>query len=254
MVINSGKGDLKTQLFSARVAAALLLGILISASGVACGRPTAETVAPKQSGPTPTSEVYVEYARLGLSDLVHNAESAVIGTIKSIGDPRWNSDSGEPFDGNLTEPPMEPLMYRTVTLDVDRVLWSSDDHPIRADDEVEIFTYGNGTLTGPVVIEDGQRAIIRSNNISGPLEIGRRNLLLLQRKPVPFADRGSSVLQPVLKIGNDFQGNWTIKEGKAVSALSHRTVDLEQLVNRLLAERQSPRRRGDDRGRNNPVE
>lgn len=59
----------------------------------------------------------------------------------------------------------------------------------------------------------------------------------------------------VLGIANDFQGNWTLRDGEAVSAMRGRTVPADLLIEKLLAERAAGRR--DDRlsrGTVNPLE
>lgn len=240
-------------------AAGVLASLLLGAS--ACGTSEVGQAVPSIE-PEPTPIEQLEYLFEGINPIVSRSHAGIVGTIEKVSQPKWNSVTGEPFENFDTEPPLRPIMYRYATVRVERVLWDSPEahgtrpfgpRGLRAkpNEELEVFTWGDGTATGGRVADDD----IRENNISGPIEEGRRVLWILEWRAAHFREGDGTKLMPVLGIANDFQGSWTLRDDQAVSPMRGRTVPAEPLIERLLAERAAGRQ--DDRltrGTVNPLE
>lgn len=226
--------------------------VLITAMGLsACGgsgsvdeasERLSEATSPPPEGtatPSPTRETIVEWISPGWSSFVHHSDAAVVGEVTAISDAFRLADRREEQDYDDAD------RGRHATLQVDRVIFDSEDLQVARGENVEVLLLGDGTNTGPRV---PAAAIERFNAISGPVDVGDEVLWVLTNSP-GFVDEGSTIL-----LRASYLGNWRIENGRAVNALPARSLPRDELVRLLREERAAEYRPDDNRGAGDPRE
>lgn len=222
--------------------------ILIAAMSVgACGSGSVDEAqervsedAPEATGtPSPTRETIVEWVSPGWSSFVHLSDAAIVGEVTAISDPFRLSDRREGAEGEDDE------WGRDATVQVDRVIYDSEDLRVAREEEIEVLLLGDGTDTGPRV---PAAAIKRENAIAGPVDVGDEVLWVLVRSP-DFVDEESTIL-----LRASYLANWRIEGDRAVNALPERSLPRDELVRLLREERAAEHRPGDNRGTGDPRE
>jgi hypothetical protein len=201
---------------------------------------------------TPTTRVVGDCAypgclAIGWSDFIHTSVGAVVGTVESVTGPRWNQESGEQWDGDAENHPGNPyalqMQYRDAVLQVEDVLFRDPGETFAAGERITVRLLGDGTPTGVEV--DG----VHINEIVGPVPVGSRVLWVLDRAEFHWKER----VEYPLGLAS-FLGNWRIEGDTAVNRWPERTVPVEALRGAIKREANSPRRPGDLRGSENPLE
>lgn len=210
----------------------------------ACARGSVETIAGEAANPSP--RVVGSWASIPTNRLANWSDDAVVGVVTAITEARWNQASGEPWEEADDEP--VAWLYRDATVRVEELLWASEKLPVAKGEDVVVRLYGDGTASGYEM--EGVAGIRYANERSGPVELGATVLFVLMREA--FNMREGPVNAVVLV--NGFQGNWTLRGGKAVSADPERTVPADALIRRLKAERARGIDPNDRRGVRDPLE
>lgn len=243
-------------------------GLVMVLAAVGCGteRPTAlisesspptsadEQVAPPQTPTTPTTRSVADCLAPrgclggGWSDFVHESVGAVVGTVEFVTEPRWNQESGEPWDGDVENHSGNPyameLQYRDAALRVEGVLFRDHGETFVAGDTIAVRLIGDDTPTGMEFAEG-----FYLNHIDGPVIVGSRVVWVLDRAEFHWKERVEYPLGLT-----SFRGNWRIDGDTAVNRLPERTIPLDALVAAIEREANSPHRPGDPRGTMNPLE
>lgn len=239
--------------------------ITMALAAVGCGDERSAVIASGASPPTsadeprepvpapPTTGAIIDCAGPqgcfggGWNDFVHSSVGAVIGTVESVSAPRWNQESGEPWDGDVESHPGNPLareaQYREATISVEDVVFSDPGEALVAGGSVSVRLSGDGTATGARI--DG----LYENEVDGPVIVGSRVLWVLHRHEFNWKER----VEHPLGLAS-FKGNWRIEGDTAVNLLPVRTVPLDALVAAIEREARASHRPDDLRGQGNPLE
>ena len=139
----------------------------------------------------------------------------------------------------------QPWRYRDAKVRVKEVLYSSDRLRVAQGAEITVRLYGDATPTGSRV--GGAVSGMRMNEISGPVTANTDVLFVLERGPWYTEDGDTEVVRLV----SHYQGNWTLKDGRAESAEPRRSAPAAALIEKIKNER-SAGRTGSQDGRVNP--
>ncbi|MFA5785859.1 MAG: hypothetical protein WDA71_02575 [Actinomycetota bacterium] len=183
------------------------------------------------------------YAVLSFNDLVNYSDAAVMGTITAATKPKWNSASGKAWTIDPETDDPVPGMYRDVTLQVSRVLFSTDKVAAKQGDDVVVRVR--------VCLGDCPQTRTPSTQLAGPTDVGSEVLFLLKR--IEFAFQGDKRVE-VTALSGHWDANWTVKNGMAVNADPRRSVPLDPLIARILKERAAGLEPDDQSGMINPLE
>ena len=184
---------------------------------------------------------------IGWSDFIHTSVGAVVGTVESVTEPRWNQESGEQWDGDAENHPGNPyaleMQYREAVLQVEDVLFRDPGETFAAGERITVRLLGDGTPTGYEI------AGVYINEVVGPVAVGSRVLWVLDRGEFHWKER----VEHPLGLAS-FLGNWRIEGDTAVNRWPQRTVPADRLMAAIKSEAAAPRRPGDLRGTKNPLE
>lgn len=219
-----------------RIVHAHALALILAVAGCSTESATSDLTATRAEVSAPAQ--HAAFAKIGINRFATESDAAIVGDVLSVSEPRWNSMTGEPWrrDPEALGRTATPLQYRDSTVSVERVLYESDELPVQRGSNVTVRLYGSGDTTGTEV--DGLGYSATFDQISGPLLVGSRVLLVLKREV--FGMQGPSEEWPMVnRLMNHFQGNWRIEGQRAVNADPKRTVaDVEELIRALIEERE----------------
>lgn len=198
----------------------------------ACGY--AQEVRPLQSTgdgdptSTPPEDCVSDYPFTSFNEFVHDSDLAAIVAVEAVSAPTWSSYDGVKRGGD--EAGFPPYLFREVNGRVERVLWSSDSTAFERGEQITVTATGDGSSTGCSTNVGG-----RENELTGRLEPGGRNLLLLKLTEAPFF--GENGMEQRSFLGIKAWGNWSIQDGQMDHLLPARRGTESDVVADLMRER-----------------
>jgi len=154
-----------------------------------------------------------DFANAPFEVSVRHTQAALVVTVTSVGEARWNTEDGRvPTENSSTWIP-----YRPARVVVDEVLWRrAGAHEVRAGEELDLYLWGDGSNTGPDV--GGLPPVTKFNQLSGPFEVGDRKLLFVVHDGIPHpSGEGRAVRGWVL--ADQFVANFRLEGDAAVNVL-----------------------------------
>lgn len=217
---------------------AVAAGLSLVVVGCGAGKETTIGAASPPTLPAPQS-VYedpsqtIDLGLLSINHMVNSSDAAVIATVNAVSAPKWNSDNGSVWisDPNNPDPQKaQPFQYRGVTLQINQVLFASSGLNPAVGSTIDVKVYGSGANTGAMIGGDPND---RWNQIAGPFTAGDTQLLFLTNVDFPM----QSGPTPSVVLNHDLYGHWIVVGSTAQSTVTGRTVPLQDLKNRIAAER-----------------
>jgi hypothetical protein len=159
-------------------------------------------------------------------EIVRDSQAAVIGTVTEISGTRLASENKKFFE--------DANAYRVVKINVERILF--DD--IGIESQLELIVLGGKIeLPEEEVVKRGfpkDTKIVRVYEDEAEFEKGEKVLVFLKKGVYGFKMLdGTEELLPRLALTGAWQGKYTIKENKAIHHLPSRSIELEDLINKV---------------------
>lgn len=199
------------------VSGALATGWIISATG--SDPVVGSTGQPPPSATLVQEDIHLTMAEPDLDRLIEDTDIAIVGRIRSVSTPIWNSADGEAWTPlpNARGIQATPLRYRKVDVEIEEMLFSNLQQGPAVGEVITVRFYGDGTNTGAEV--DGATPnTVRWNRISGTAELGDRRLFLLRNDGFPMQGPVSS-WPTTYQLVDHGRGNWQLEGGKAIQSL-----------------------------------
>ncbi len=229
--------------------AVMAIAIAIALVATACNSSSDPEAASKPGGASKPEASCAP--RPGLSALTHESDAAVVGTVTSVATSAYGPDPAFGPDPAIGPDSKRGLTrYRTATLDVEEVLWSSEELPAEPGKPVTVTLFGDGSHTG----DEACWGYTRWNDIEGPITKGRRVLLLFDSRKLFPGMKGYKAGELGNWITDAFYGNWTVRGDRAVNVIPERGAPLDALVARLVEAHDAPADYDSRRGVIDPLE
>ena len=173
----------------------------------------------KQRPPSSRQRAVASNPRLSFNGFVGTSDAAVLGVIRTISSPRWNSSSGKEWKRTLENDPL-PFRFRDATLDVSEVL------------------YGDAVV-GPLALilggsgDPADKGIV-DGMISG--DVAQGDLVVVVIKVGDFGMQGAKFAKRVFPQESSY-GVWRVEGPRAINFDPARSTTVTILKNALIEER-----------------